>query len=100
MRISSTSRFYGTDTTVFNGQETMDVWSIPDYLLNVKEANIRYFTVTSNYSSRPDLISYELYGSTNYDWLLLTFNNVTDVLNWPPSGLRIKYPVKTIIRGA
>jgi hypothetical protein len=48
-------------------------------------------------NGRPDLISYMLYKTPRYDWVLIAFNNAVDTLNWPPTGLQIKYPVKSVI---
>ena len=41
--------------------------------------------------SRPDLISYEVYGTTQYWWLLLLYNQISYTENFK-SGDVIKYP--------
>lgn len=43
-------------------------------------------------SGRPDLIANDLYGDPSLFWVLLTYNNVTKVLNWPKNGEVVKYP--------
>jgi hypothetical protein len=92
------SRFRRTPETVYDGQETIDVWEPPEFLTtNLPPSYISTFTVTSNFEGRPDLISSLIYNSPYYDWVLLVFNNVTNTLNWPPSGITIKYPHASVV---
>lgn len=92
------SRFRNTPEVIYDDKETLDVWQPPEFLTADLNKNlIGSFLVTSDYEGRPDLISNLLYKSDMYDWVLIAFNNVTDTLNWPPSGLRILYPSSSIV---
>ena len=98
MIFSSTSRLKDTPLTIVDGKETLGVWEKPSFLTSeVPNRYVGSFTVTSNYSGRPDLISQLLYNTPYYDWVLISFNNVQDTLNWPPVGLNIKYPAISIV---
>lgn len=48
------------------------------------------FVISQYYEHRPDLISYAVYSSYDYDWLILFVNGLTseDLV----AGLTIKYP--------
>jgi len=48
------------------------------------------FTVTSE-EKRPDLISQKIYGSTQYWWLLMEYNNIIDINNIV-NGTIFEYP--------
>jgi len=48
---------------------------------------------------RPDLIAYDLYGSTELDWLLIAFNDAFNVFNWPRAGDVINAPIPDIVLG-
>ena len=98
MIFSSRSRFKNTQLTIVDGKETVGVWKKPTFLTQeLPNQYVGNYTVTSDTSGRPDLISYQLYDSPYYDWVLLSFNNVTDTLNWPSTGLVIKYPSISVI---
>ncbi len=36
-------------------------------------------TITPDIAGRPDLLSYKAYGTTNYTWLILQYNNILDI---------------------
>ena len=56
------------------------------------------FGETNNYMvhyyevGRPDIISQNIYGTTNLWWFILWFNNVSDPWNDLRDGMMIKYP--------
>lgn len=50
------------------------------------------FLVTGKYVSRPDLISYSVYGSSDYWWMICKFNGICDVFNELVSGVVIDIP--------
>ena len=50
------------------------------------------FLVTGKYVSRPDLISYSVYGSFDYWWMICKFNGICDVFNELVSGVVIDIP--------
>lgn len=49
---------------------------------------------------RPDLISYKIYGTTNYWWFLMWFNGVADVWNDLREDMLIEYPSLAMAREA
>lgn len=92
------SRFIKTSTTTFRNVETYDVWVRPSFLTKtLGNDEIGVFTVEAQYEGRPDNIAYLLYGDHLLDWVIIAFNNATDVLNWPQAGSVIKYPLINVI---
>ena len=98
MEFSSFSRFKSTQPVVYGDLETLGVWRKPYFLTADLSSNlVGTYVVPSNMNGRPDLISNMLYKTPRYDWVLIAFNNAVDTLNWPPTGLQITYPVKSVI---
>lgn len=104
------SRFQTTDTILLplpggdpggdTGQvvETFGVWRKPSFLRNrPNNDQIGKYQVQTGRVARPDLIATDLYGSPFLDWVIIAFNNATDVLNWPDAGAVIEYPLPTIV---
>jgi len=54
-----------------------------------------FFDVSNRTEGRPDLIAYEVYGSTTYMWVVLQFNNIIDINEELISGAVIKLPTPT-----
>ena len=50
------------------------------------------FLVTGKYVNRPDLISYKVYGSSDYWWMICKFNGICDVFTELISGVVIDIP--------
>lgn len=46
------------------------------------------------YNNRPDLLSYDLYGNNNLEWLILQYNNIVDITEEFVTGARIVAPSK------
>lgn len=61
---------------------------------------IAYYQCSQFDIGRPDLISYKIYGTTNYWWFLMWFNGVADVWNDLREKMVIAYPDLTIVREA
>jgi len=96
--IDEYSRYRSTQRIVVDQSETIGVWSQPSFLLNrPKDDLVGVFRVTSAVEGRPDLIANQLYGSPLLDWVLISFNNAREVLNWPKSGMAIEYPVRSVV---
>ena len=92
------SRFRNTELILVDDQEVFGTWSQPQFLLErPDESLINKFRVTSALEGRPDLIAARLYGTPQLDWVLVAFNNVRDVLNWPRAGDTIEYPLETVV---
>ena len=53
---------------------------------------VNYYVVQSSDLMRPDMISYKLYQTVNYWWLLLYINNIYDPFNDLYAGLQMKVP--------
>lgn len=92
------SRYRFTELVIFDGNETLGAWTQPSFLLDrPTEDQIGVFRVTSAVEGRPDLIANQLYGSPLLDWVLISFNNARQGLNWPRAGSAIEYPLKSIV---
>ena len=50
------------------------------------------FLVTAKYVNRPDLISYSVYGSSDYWWMICKFNGICNVFTELISGVVIDIP--------
>ena len=105
MLLSKTSRLRFTQQIIVDGEETFGKWAQP-YWLRTKpdESLIRTFAVTSDLEGRPDLISNIVYNTPHLDWAIIAFNAIhyndvkaRDCLNWPPTGLLVKYPIESLI---
>ena len=91
------SRFSESEATIFDGVETYGYWESMSFLRErPSEDNIGVFRVLPALEGRPDLIANHIYGSPLLDWVLIAFNNATE-LNWPRIGQNIEYPVKSIV---
>jgi hypothetical protein len=51
----------------------------------------RFTMITKGYEYRPDLVSYEFYGVTDFWWKIMEANNIKDIYDFK-SGLSIKIP--------
>jgi len=92
------SRFSKTQVVFVEGNETFGRW-VPYSFLEQRpaEEDIGVFQVTTATEGRPDLISNALYGTPLLDWVLIAFNNATEVLNWPRTGDNIEYPLQNVV---
>ena len=62
-----------------------------DFLYEIEKLTpVDRFTVTSE-EGRPDLISYKIYGTTQYWWVLMEMNGILDIENIV-NGTIIEYP--------
>lgn len=52
---------------------------------------IGYITVSNVQANRPDMLSYAIYGTTQYWWLLMLYNNLLSPYDIEV-GLKIYYP--------
>jgi len=97
IKLTDFSRLRKTDMVIVDGVETFGVWTQPSYLIaRPDEQQIGKFKVANQYAGRPDLIANTLYGTPLLDWVLMAFNNVTE-LNWPSAGTIIEYPVDSLV---
>lgn len=83
------SRFYSTNTV--NGIQE------PDFLTNkFKDFAFKrprqYYTVKHEDIQRPELISFKVYGSVNYWWIIMKVNNIEDVWHDLHVGVILEIP--------
>lgn len=52
------------------------------------------------YHGRPDLLSYDLYGHNNLEWLILQYNNIVDINEEFVAGATIYAPSKSRVFGS
>jgi hypothetical protein len=59
------------------------------------------FTVTQKYVKRPDLLSYDLYGDSNFWWVFVLYNRnlILDPINDLTLGKKIIVPRRNFIAG-
>ena len=50
------------------------------------------YTIESKYSKRPDLLSYDVYGTPSYMWVILQYNNILDINTEFVEGASIVLP--------
>ncbi len=61
---------------------------------------VSYYKCTQFDIGRPDLISYKIYGTTNYWWFLMWFNGVSDAWNDIRENMLIAFPSLDMAREA
>lgn len=100
LQVQPYSRFVTTPTVVQNGEEVWGSWDRPNSLRGKLDASQQIaISVSSDRAGRPDLISLDLYGTTQLDWLLIAFNDALEAFNWPRAGVVIKAPVRDLVLG-
>ena len=59
------------------------------------------FTITQQYVKRPDLLSYDLYGDSNFWWVFVLYNRnlILDPINDLTLGKKIIVPRRNFIAG-
>lgn len=78
------AKFIKFDGDVFNSLDAFFAANL------YKLPSIGNYTIVAE-AQRPDLLSYNLYGSTQYWWALMWYNNIIDITELS-SGLTISYP--------
>lgn len=51
-----------------------------------------FFVISKANESRPDLISYHVYGKSEFAWLIMQYNNVVDPIEELLRGTKIRLP--------
>lgn len=76
-------------------------WWERDNTLNEPAADdIEIVALPMLYDGRPDLLSYDLYGNNNLEWIILQFNNIVDINEEFVAGANIKAPSRSRVLGA
>lgn len=55
------------------------------------------FRIDPHTAGRPDLISFSIYGTSMYDWILLQYNNIVDIQEELVVGKEIRAPSMRVI---
>ena len=85
------------DRTLFYNKVTNDDIEEYDHLHN-NLSNFRtyypiqYYRIESDDIMRPDLISYKVYDTIKFWWLIMMFNNINDTFNEMVVGTLLKIP--------
>lgn len=53
------------------------------------------FTLTTKYNKRPDLLAFDMYGSSRLMWLVLQFNSIVDINVEFVTGKTIRLPLSS-----
>lgn len=53
------------------------------------------YTISAKYRYRPDLLAYDLYGSSKLQWFIMQYNNVSDLFEDFAEGTEITLPTKS-----
>ncbi len=78
--------------------ETIGAWRKPSWLITRPPSNnVKTFVVTNDLAGRPDNISNQIYGTSELEWVLISFNDITDVFGWPKAGTTIEYPTESVV---
>lgn len=92
------SRLKNTPTVRYRDQIIYGMWVRPPFLTTkLRPDQIGTLIVDNTLEGRPDKIAHYLYGSPQLDWILISFNNASDVLNWPRTNDIIKYPLDSVV---
>lgn len=86
------------EKNVINGITEYDLSSLNfgDY----EWGDLDYYRVRLQDVQRPDLISFNIYGTTNYWWFIMWFNGISDIWNDLVEDMILKYPSIDKIREA
>jgi hypothetical protein len=64
-----------------NGTDSLDLLNNYFNIAFKISRPVSYYTIRELDLFRPDLLSYKLYGDTQYWWILFKYNNISDVWN-------------------
>jgi hypothetical protein len=91
------SRYIKTEKTVFNGNPTFGLYKRPEIFDQLTDDDIQYFKIDWRYVGRPDLIALDAYGSHQFYWILVMYNNPKNPIGWPFINTTIKIPNQSAI---
>ena len=96
--LNSFSRFRDTEPILVQNNTTFGLWVRPNFLQPgfLGQSDIINIKVDQSRAGRPDLISLDLYGTDEFDWIIIMFNRPL-TLNWPQVGIIIQAPTKDAV---
>lgn len=53
--------------------------------------------ITAKYAGKLDILSKDIYGYTNLDWIFVLFNNIANPLGYPQINTIVEYPDPKIV---
>ncbi len=80
----------------FKGKSTKEIVSTrgwTTYSTNIKNVPAKLLVLPAGFEGRPDLLSYEVYGTTDYWWVICLANDIIDPFEQFKAGKQIKVPV-------
>ena len=96
----STSRFKLTELVSDQGLQVPGIMKKFDFLDRDKlgDSNIMRLEIKDDRAGRPDLISYDIYGTPLFKWILIIFNNITNPFDgWPKANTTIEAPSNSAV---
>ena len=82
---------HGGETTVLT--KRLGWWERDISLLEKNTSDIT-LTISKRYANRPDLISYDYYGTPKLFWIILMYNSIVDAKEELKEGSEIQIPSK------
>ena len=76
---------------IVNGVSEKDLRS-GNFNTFIFKARPKPFLVIDKYAYRPDLISYDMYGTDSYWWMVMKFNGICDPFTELTSGVVLQIP--------
>ncbi len=80
-------------------QKRLGWWEKDNSLAQVRVDDI-IFEIDPRTAGRPDLISFSIYGTSMYDWIVLQYNNVVDIQEELVIGKTIRAPSLRVINSS
>lgn len=90
------NRYANTESINVNSITTYGSYSSYSFM-NYPKSSASVLKIGPELSGRPDAIANVVYNDPSLYWVLIEYNNIKDVLNWPKSGEVIKFPPEDIV---
>lgn len=88
----------GGETTVH--QKSVGWWERDNSISVKANGDIEITSLPAVYNGRPDLLSYDLYGNNNLEWIILQYNHIVDINEEFVTGARLFAPSKARVFGS
>ncbi len=87
------TRYVQGGTTTVN-KKSVGWWERSATLIEQASDDITIQSLPAFYGGRPDLLSFDIYGNNNLEWIILQFNSIVDINEEFVTGATIKLPSK------